>query len=111
VICSKKLFAELTARRERTLAKLRGAFPNQLGTYLNHDDMVKRKFLPLFARLAVRWKEERRNEALEIFPWHALRHFAISCWIDAGFCRRQRPTSSHDKKPEKRKDFQNEVWL
>jgi integrase len=59
-------------------------FPNRLGTYLNHDDMVKRKFLPLFAKLKERWKQERRNEPLETFPWHALRHFAISCWIDAG---------------------------
>jgi integrase len=59
-------------------------FPNQLGGYLNHDDMVKRRFLPLFAKLAERWKQERRNETLEMFAWHALRHFAISCWIDAG---------------------------
>jgi integrase len=59
-------------------------FPNGLGSYLNHDDMVKRKFLPLFAKLEERWKHERRNEPLETFPWHALRHFAISCWIDAG---------------------------
>jgi integrase len=57
-------------------------FPNQLGGYLNHDDMVKRKFLPLFAKLAERWKQERRNETLDVFAW--LRHFAISCWIDAG---------------------------
>ena len=28
--------------------------------------------------------EERRNEPLETFTWHALRHFAISCWIEAG---------------------------
>ena len=46
--------------------------------------MVKRKFLPLFVALAAKWKEERRNEPLEVFTWHALRHFAISCWIDAG---------------------------
>lgn len=59
-------------------------FPNQRGTYLNHDDMVKRKFLPLFLRLEELWKEQRRNESFETFPWHALRHFAISCWIDAG---------------------------
>jgi integrase len=34
--------------------------------------------------LAARWKEERHNEPLETFNWHALRHFAISCWIEAG---------------------------
>jgi integrase len=59
-------------------------FPNQIGGYLNHDDMVKRKFLPLFAELEEKWKPARHNEPLETFPWHALRHFAISCWIDAG---------------------------
>lgn len=59
-------------------------FPNRLGLYRNHDDMVKRKYLPLFAKLAAKWKEERRNEPLEAFTWHALRHFAISCWIEAG---------------------------
>lgn len=51
---------------------------------LNHDDLVKRKFYPLFEKLARKWKAERRNEPLEVFNWHALRHFAISCWIDAG---------------------------
>src|SRR5580692_2267575 len=30
------------------------------------------------------WQQQRRNEAPEEFNWHALRHFAISCWIDAG---------------------------
>jgi integrase len=59
-------------------------FPNRLGSYDNHTDMVKRKFLPLFAKLAAIWKQERRNEPLEVFTWHALRHFAISCWIEAG---------------------------
>jgi hypothetical protein len=37
----------------------------------------------LFARLPRRWQEE----PLEV--WHALRHFAIYCGINAGF--RQRP--------------------
>jgi len=59
-------------------------FANTLGSYMNHDDMVKRKFQPLFGKLAATWKEERRNELLDVFTWHALRHFAISCWIDAG---------------------------
>lgn len=59
-------------------------FPNREGNYTNHDNMVKRKFLPLFALLEAQWLEERRNEPVERFNWHALRHFAISCWIDAG---------------------------
>ncbi len=38
---------------------------------------------PLFRRLADRWKGQRRNDTPRYFNWHALRHFAISCWIDA----------------------------
>ena len=48
-------------------------FPNRRGGYMGHDNMVKRKFAPLFTALP----DER-------FNWHALRHFAVSCWIDAG---------------------------
>ncbi|MGY8666199.1 site-specific integrase [Bradyrhizobium sp. UFLA05-109] len=60
-------------------------FPNESGTYTNHDNMVKRKFLPLFDRVAAKYREERLNsEPPERFNWHALRHFAVSCWIDAG---------------------------
>jgi integrase len=47
--------------------------------------MVKRKFLPLFDRVAQKYLEEQLNsEPPERFNWHALRHFAVSCWIDAG---------------------------
>jgi integrase len=59
-------------------------FPNLDGRYKNHDDMVKRKFLPLFAKLTRKRTREGRNEPIELFTWHALRHFAISCWIEAG---------------------------
>jgi integrase len=59
-------------------------FPNRKGGYLIHDDIVKDKFYPLFAKLERKWRDERRNEPLERFTWHTLRHFAISCWIDAG---------------------------
>lgn len=53
-------------------------FPNGIGGYFNHNDMVKRKYLPLFDALAKKGvKVERTN-------WHALRHFAISTWIEAG---------------------------
>ncbi|SEN88260.1 hypothetical protein [Bradyrhizobium sp. OK095] len=45
-------------------------FPNLSGNYNNHDDMVKRKFLPLFALLEAKWEDERRNEAVEYFNWH-----------------------------------------
>jgi integrase len=59
-------------------------FPNRHGGYLDHDNMVRDKFEPLFARVAARWKEERRVDPVTPFTWHALRHFAISCWIEAG---------------------------
>jgi integrase len=48
-------------------------FPNRRGGYMGHDNMVKRKFAPLFDGLPV-----------ARFNWHALRHFAVSCWIEAG---------------------------
>jgi integrase len=46
------------------------------------DVMVKSKWRPL--RLGASWREQQRNDRPEFFNWHALRHFAISCWIDAG---------------------------
>jgi integrase len=48
-------------------------FPNQRGGHIGHDNLVKRRFLPLFNTLAVKR-----------FNWHGLRHFAISTWIEAG---------------------------
>jgi integrase len=59
-------------------------FPNKRGSYTNHDNMVKRKFLPLFGLVAKKYEEERLNSLPpERFNWHALRHFAVSCWIEA----------------------------
>ena len=48
-------------------------FPNRRGGYEGHDNMVKRRFRPLFDQAGV-----------APFNWHALRHFAVSCWIEAG---------------------------
>jgi integrase len=61
-------------------------FPNKRGWYTGHDNMVKRKFLPLFDLLAEKHQEDPKNtpEAPARFNWHALRHFAVSCWIEAG---------------------------
>lgn len=61
-------------------------FPNKRGGYTGHDNMVKRQFLPLFDKLAELHKEEpaKHPAAPERFNWHALRHFAVSCWIEAG---------------------------
>lgn len=59
-------------------------FPNKRGWYTGHDNMIKRKFLPLFDKLEKRHKlDPANNPEPERFNWHALRHFAISCWIDA----------------------------
>jgi integrase len=60
-------------------------FPNEIGTYTNHSDLVKRKFLPLFAKLAALHAQDPTEHAPPPprFNWHALRHFAISCWIEA----------------------------
>lgn len=53
-------------------------FPNRVGGHTGHDNFVKRRFLPLFE------KSERNPEPPARFNWHALRHFAVSCWIEAG---------------------------
>jgi integrase len=49
-------------------------FPNRKGHHLGHDNFIKRHFLPLFDLLPT----------VKRFNWHALRHFAVSCWIEAG---------------------------
>lgn len=61
-------------------------FPNRDGQYTCHANMVKRRFYPLFDRLAdLHAKSPVQHPAPpERFNWHALRHFAISCWIEAG---------------------------
>jgi integrase len=84
---SQPLVLMLKEWKLRTKRKKAGdlLFPNDQGSYTNHDNMVKRKFLPLFGLLAKKYAEERRNSPPpERFNWHALRHFAVSCWIDAG---------------------------
>jgi integrase len=48
-------------------------FPNRQGTHIGHDNLIKRQFLPLF-----------EGAAVKRFNWHALRHFAVSTWIEAG---------------------------
>jgi integrase len=61
-------------------------FPNRRGGYVNHDNMVKRKFHKLFDTLDAKHAKDPDEHAAPParFNWHALRHFAISCWIDAG---------------------------
>jgi integrase len=60
-------------------------FPSKRGWYTGHANMVKRKFAPLFDEIVKRHRENPAEypESPERFNWHALRHFAISCWIEA----------------------------
>jgi len=43
-------------------------------------------FLPLFDALEAKYKEDPKRFAAAParFNWHGLRHFAVSCWIEAG---------------------------
>jgi integrase len=61
-------------------------FPNKRGGYEGHGNMVKRQFNPLFDKLAELHKENplTQQKSSRRFNWHALRHFAVSCWIEAG---------------------------
>lgn len=67
--------AVLKAWRLRSTFSREGdlVFPNRRGSYERHENMIKRSYRPLFARAGVPY-----------FPWHGLRHFAVSCWIEAG---------------------------
>ncbi len=61
-------------------------FPNGVGNHTNHDDLVKREFLPLVEKVnAAGWAEVPQASAARRLNWHALRHFAISTWIEGGF--------------------------
>jgi integrase len=60
-------------------------FPSKKGRWICHANMVKRRFRPLFVKLA-----EKHASNPHKYPepkdcsWHSLRHFAISTWIEAG---------------------------
>lgn len=54
-------------------------FPDTKGGFVQHGNMLKRKFRPLLAAVA-----EDQGTKFKPFGWHALRHFAISTWIEAG---------------------------
>ena len=60
-------------------------FPNGEGNHLGHDNLVKRRFLPLFDNIETAHRTAPAKPAPRRFNWHALRHFAVSCWIEAGF--------------------------
>ena len=48
-------------------------FPARWGGYEDHANMTKRRFKPACEKAG-----------LVGLNWHGLRHFAVSCWIDAG---------------------------
>lgn len=72
---SKTLADELAARR--TVASYKGdddfVFPNSDGGFTRHTLFTKR-----------RWKPIVEKAEVADFGWHALRHFAVSTWIEAG---------------------------
>jgi integrase len=61
-------------------------FPNTKGNHIGHDNLIKRQFLPLLAALQDANTTDPANNPVppQRFNWHALRHFAVSCWIEAG---------------------------
>jgi integrase len=61
-------------------------FPNREGKHVGHDNMVKRRFLPLFEKLKPPCSSDLSNhpQPPNRFNWHSLRHFAVSTWIEAG---------------------------
>jgi len=61
-------------------------FPNSEGNHIGHDNLIKRQFHPLFERLEAAHKDDSANVPVPSrrFNWHGLRHFAVSCWIEAG---------------------------
>jgi integrase len=60
-------------------------FSNDEGKYTNHDNLVKRRFSPLFDTLeAAHRADPTRPAPPRRFSWHALRHFAVSSWIEGG---------------------------
>ncbi len=60
-------------------------FPSPKGCLQKHSTMLQRQFFPIFDRLEAKHQADPPNfPAVQRFRWHALRHFAISSWIEAG---------------------------
>jgi integrase len=61
-------------------------FPNENGDHISHDNLIKRRLNPLFDRLEAAHRADPKHPAPpRRINWHALRHFAVSTWIEAGF--------------------------
>lgn len=52
-------------------------FPNQNGGYVYHRNFMKRDWRPLLAKV------KTTDAGINSDGWHALRHFAVSTWIEA----------------------------
>jgi integrase len=60
-------------------------FPNDEGNHIGHDNLIKRRLIPLFDKLEAAHKQDPNVlTPPRRFNWHALRHFAVSCWIENG---------------------------
>ena len=85
---SNQLVAMLKAWKLKSQFKKPGdlVFPNGEGKHVGHDNLIKRRFLPLFHTLEDAHKNDPGNIPVppRRFNWHGLRHFAVSCWIEAG---------------------------
>jgi integrase len=62
-------------------------FPNAAGRHVSHRNVINRRLVPLFAKLEQAHTADPLNAPAPPtrFGWHALRHFAISTWIEARF--------------------------
>ena len=71
----KAMVKELEAWRDRSKQKENDGFvfPDSRGGFTRHTNYMKRKWTPLV-----------KSSGIEPIGWHALRHFAISVWIEAG---------------------------
>ena len=61
-------------------------FPGRYGGYQNHGSLVRKRFYPLFSAMGEQHAADPSTscEPPTRFNWHALRHFAVSYWIEAG---------------------------
>jgi integrase len=60
-------------------------FPNADGSLRHHSSMLSYEFFPIFKRLDQKHQADPNGfPKVKKFRWHALRHFAVSTWIEAG---------------------------
>jgi integrase len=83
---SSQLAAALKAWKLRSKFNDDLLFPNSQGNHIGHDNLIKRQFRPLLDALEAAYANDPANKPAlpRRFNWHALRHFAVSCWIEAG---------------------------